>query len=298
MPVGRGLHAASHLRCGLEAALGGALARGELSVAYQPQFDLGRRSLTGAEALLRWSHPQFGDVSPETFIPIAERTGLIAPIGEWVLRRACEEAGRWHRAGRALRVAVNLSPRQLRQHDLVGVIAGALRDSDLPAECLELEITEGFAIASLDLAAEVLNEIHALGVKLALDDFGTGYSNASYLHRFALDRLKIDRSFVRDMASPAGREAILATVALAHGLRLEVVAEGVETEPQHALLARMGCAQGQGFLYGHAVAAASFRALIEPAAARSRSARVPGIAPVNLRLSRLGAQRRDPIMGV
>ena len=135
-------------------------------------------------------------MSPATFIPIAEETGLIVPIGEWALRRACEEAAGWQRAGRKLSVGVNLSPRQFRQHALVETVASALRDSGLPAELLELEITEGTAMSSRDLAVGILGELHALDVKLSVDDFGRGYSSLSYLHRFPLDRLKIDRSFV------------------------------------------------------------------------------------------------------
>ncbi|HYH43853.1 MAG TPA: EAL domain-containing protein [Burkholderiales bacterium] len=259
-----GMHALpTPAQLGIEGALRGALAAGELEVHYQPKVDLKRRVITGAEALLRWTHAELGAVSPATFIPIAEDSGLIVPIGAWVLGEACAQAARWHRSGHAIGVSVNLSPRQFRQNDLVAMVAATLRASGLPAEYLELEITEGTAMATPELAVRVMQELHALGVKLSVDDFGTGYSSLSYLHRFPLDRLKIDRSFVLDMCTQTSSEAIIAaTIALAHSLRLEVVAEGVETEMQHAQLTKMGCDQGQGYLYSRAVAPDAFQALL------------------------------------
>jgi len=250
-------------------ALARALDNGELSLVYQPKLDLGSRCIVGAEALLRWSNPRLGNVSPATFIPIAEETGLIAEIGEWALRRACEDAASWQRAGR-VGVAVNLSPLQFGRNDLAATVAVALRRSGLPARLLELEITEGTAMSSPELAVAVLEELRALGVELSVDDFGTGYSSFTYLQRFPLDRLKIDRSFVRDMCSRASSEAIIAAmITLAHGLGLGVVVEGVETERQHAQLARMGCDQGQGFLYSLPVAVEAFHALLASGAQAS-----------------------------
>jgi EAL domain-containing protein (putative c-di-GMP-specific phosphodiesterase class I) len=236
---------------GVEAALRNALRREELQVHYQPKIDFRTGKITGAEALLRWTHPELGIVSPAGFIPIAEETGLIVPIGTWVLETACRQAVAWRRAGRLATVSVNLSPRQFRQEDLTATVERALTATGLPGHCLELEITESTTMANPARAAQVMAELHALGVILSLDDFGTGYSSLSYLRQFPLDCLKIDKSFVRDICTSPGDEAIVAaTIALAHGLRLRVVAEGVETLTQHEQLSRLGCDFGQGFLYG------------------------------------------------
>ena len=251
-------------RFAIENQLRQALAKGELRVHYQPKVNLATGTITGAEALLRWTSPQLGEVSPAQFIPIAEETGLIVPIGGWVLETACAQVARWREAGRDLNVAVNLSPRQFRQKDLVGTVAIALTRSGVDAQSLELEITEGTAMANVGQTVAVLAELRELGVKLAVDDFGTGYSSLSYLKRFPLHSLKIDRSFVRDLETDPNSNAIVrATIALAHSLNLRVVAEGIETAAQRDILVENGCDDGQGYLYSPALPAEEFSLLIE-----------------------------------
>ena len=251
-------------RLNLETRLRHAMDRGELQLHYQPKLRLRDGVITGAEALLRWNSPDLGAVSPAKFIPVAEASGLIVPIGEWVLRTACAQMQSWHAQGHAIKVAVNLSPRQFRQKDLVRVVASVLQSTGLTPGALELEITEGTAMANAELAIKVLGEIHALGVKLAVDDFGTGYSSLAYLKRFPLDTLKIDRSFVIDVGCDPSSEAIMcATIALAHSLQLSVVAEGVETVPQRDFLIAAGCNEMQGFLYSPALPAKEFSILLD-----------------------------------
>jgi EAL domain-containing protein (putative c-di-GMP-specific phosphodiesterase class I) len=235
---------------GLEYDLRMALKRGELSVHYQPEHDLASRTIVGVEALLRWTHPERGSISPADFIPIAEDTGLIVPIGEWVLRTACFEMKELERrCGRRLKVAVNLSPRQLRI-DLTPVIAQALRDSGWQAGDLELEITESTMIEQPERSIAALQRLRAMGVGLSIDDFGTGYSSLSYLARLPVAKLKLDRSFVRGLPY-SERDAAIATsvVALGHGLKLQVLAEGIETEAQAQFLRGLGCQMGQGWLF-------------------------------------------------
>jgi diguanylate cyclase (GGDEF)-like protein/PAS domain S-box-containing protein len=259
----KGPRGASAGEYGIEAALRNAMALGELAVHYQPKIDLRTGAITGAEALLRWTSRDLGPVSPERFIPIAEESGLIVPIGEWVLETACAEAAAWQREGHPLHVAVNLSPRQFRQGDLPATVARVLCETGLPPQCLELEITESTAMANPMKAAHIMTELHAIGVRLSVDDFGTGYSSLSYLREFPLDCLKIDRSFVSDICTSASGDAIVrATIALAHSLQLEVVAEGVETIEQHQRLTSLGCDEGQGFLYGAAMPAVRFQGVL------------------------------------
>jgi len=251
-------------RLTLESRLRRALENGELGAHYQPKIDLLSGNVTGAEALLRWNSPELGAVSPAQFIPIAEETGLIVPIGVWILEAACAQAACWRTEGHDFNIAVNLSPRQFRQKDLVSTVAGILKRSGLEAPRLELEITEGTAMSNAEQTIAVLAELHQLGVKLAVDDFGTGYSSLSYLRRFPLHCLKIDRSFVRDAAADTDSAAIVrATIALAHSLRLKVVAEGIETEAQRALLLHAACDEGQGFLFSKPLPAEAFAALLE-----------------------------------
>ena len=236
----------------LEAMLRQALTRGEFSVVYQPQVDLAHGTLVGVEALLRWKNPELGPVSPVQFIPLAEDTGLIVPIGEWVLRQACVQAAAWRdRYGTAIPVAVNLSARQFSKKDLMSEIRKALDDSGLPAESLELEITEGSLISDPAGAGEILRGLRAMGVRTAIDDFGTGYSSLAYLKLFPLDRLKIDRAFVKDLPGSASDAAIArAVVTLGRHLGMEVLAEGVEESVQRDFLADAGCHVVQGYLYG------------------------------------------------
>ncbi|MDR2837736.1 MAG: EAL domain-containing protein [Azonexus sp.] len=241
----------------LEGLLRQALANGEFSLEYQPQVDAQSNRLLGVEALLRWQSPQLGGISPVQFIPVAEETGIIIPIGQWVLREACRQMSAWvAEFGCEMTVAVNLSGRQFRQDDLLQVVGSALNDSGLPARLLELEITEGVLIANPGNAVEVLHGLRNLGVRTAIDDFGTGYSSLTYLKIFPLDRLKIDRAFVCDLPNDERDAAISrAIVSLGRNLHLEVLAEGVETPEQRAFLAAIGCQALQGYLHGRPMTA-------------------------------------------
>jgi diguanylate cyclase (GGDEF)-like protein len=245
----------------LENALRHALSQGELELFYQPKLDASTCAVTGAEALIRWNHPQRGMIPPDAFIPVAEETGLIVPIGRWVLHEACRQARVWHdlpgMAG--LRMAVNVSARQFRDPRFLDDLRHVLAATGLDPSALELEITEGTLMSDTNVARSVLHELKALGVWLALDDFGTGYSSLGYLRRFPLDTLKVDRSFVRDVLTDEGCAAITgAVIAMAQKLKLNVVAEGVETEEQLDYLRALGCAEVQGFLFSPAVRSADF----------------------------------------
>ncbi len=249
-------------RLTLETALRHALERNQLELYYQPQYALGDGHLVGAEALLRWNHPDFGIVSPDKFIPVAEESGLILPIGEWVLRRACSDAKRWRDAGRHLgRVAVNISAVQIQRGNIVATVQQALHDTGLPAAALELEITESVIMQRPEHASRVLHRLRNLGITIAIDDFGTGYSSLSQLKRLPVDRLKIDRSFVRDVVVDSDDEAIVrAVIALAQAMRLDVIAEGVEETAQQQFLSDAGCHAVQGYLFGRPEPAKAFEA--------------------------------------
>ena len=251
-------------RLTIEEQLRHALARGELTPHYQPKVDIATGQVAGFEVLLRWNSPVLGPVSPARFIPIAEQTGLIIPIGTWVLRTACAQASRWAREhGIATRVAVNLSMRQFYQKDMLKVIADALADAGLAPQALELEITESIAMSRVDVVERLLGGIRDLGVELSIDDFGTGYSSLAYLKRFPVQRLKIDRAFVRDLGRDADSAAIVrSVVALGHGLSMRIVAEGVETGEQLALLRALGCDEYQGYLFARPMDAAAVPALL------------------------------------
>ena len=231
-----------------------ALERDELHLVYQPVIDLGWRGTTAVEALLRWRHPVHGPVSPGEFIPLAEESGLIVPIGAWVLGQACRQAVAWEADGQVLTVAVNLSARHFCHPGLVDTVAGALRDSGLDPARLHLEITESAVMDEPEAAIEVMEELKALGVGLAIDDFGTGYSSLGYLKRFPVDALKVDRSFVGGLGSNLqDRTIAAAVVGLAHSLGLTAVAEGVETDQQLEELRALGCDSAQGFLWSRPV---------------------------------------------
>jgi diguanylate cyclase (GGDEF)-like protein len=226
-----------------------ALSRDEFDVVYQPEFDLATGVQCAAEALIRWHHPVHGKIAPTHFISVAEDTGLIVPLGEWVLRRACGDAMKWPAP---LTVAVNLSPAQFRDGDIAETVADILQETGLPAHRLELEITESLLINDTEEVLDKLNRLRKLGVSIAMDDFGTGYSSLSYLARFPFNKIKIDRSFIRNMAQDPVVDAIVKTIiALGRSLGVTITAEGVETEEQAKLLREYGCPQVQGFLYGY-----------------------------------------------
>ncbi|WP_083237962.1 EAL domain-containing protein [Methyloceanibacter marginalis] len=230
-----------------------ALGREEFEVVYQPQYNLASEEQCGSEALIRWHHPVHGKIAPGHFISVAEETGLIVPIGEWVLRRACFDAVTWPEH---LTVAVNLSPAQFRDSDIAETVADILHETGLPAQRLELEITENLLINDTEEVLSKLNRLRELGVKIAMDDFGTGYSSLSYLARFPFSKIKIDRQFIRNMTrDPAMRAIVKTIIALGKSLDVTITAEGVETPEQAQMLRKFGCSQVQGFLYGHPEAA-------------------------------------------
>jgi diguanylate cyclase (GGDEF)-like protein/PAS domain S-box-containing protein len=238
-----------------------ALKNGELELHYQPQLSLPGGRVLGAEALLRWRHPKQGMISPLKFVPVAEESGLIETIGAWVIEEACRQAAAWSAPGVApLTVAVNCSARQfVAPEALLNTVKQALAASGLPPQRLELEITESLIVKDINKTQWLLDQFRTLGVKVAIDDFGTGYSSLYYLKRLPIDKLKIDQSFVRDLANDADDRAIAATViALGHTLGLRVIAEGVESAEQLRLLEQMGCDEGQGFLWGRAMPSADF----------------------------------------
>jgi EAL domain-containing protein (putative c-di-GMP-specific phosphodiesterase class I) len=220
----------------------------EFQLYYQPQYDLGTGQIVGLEALIRWNHPERGMVSPAEFIPAAEESGLIVQLGEWVLEEACRQNKAWQDAGLPpIPVSVNLSMRQFAQHGLTGNVANVLRQTSLDSRYLQLEITESMTM-DVERALQCLNELTELGVKISIDDFGTGYSSFSYLKNLPIARLKIDRSFVRDILQDPNDAAIVAAIiAMAHNLQLQVIAEGVETEDQVKFLRSHRCDEMQGF---------------------------------------------------
>lgn len=243
-----------------------ALEHNQLMVYYQPQLDLQKGSIIGAEALLRWFKPDASKeggqfISPADFIPIAEQSGLIVPIGEWVMMTACSEAKKWNDAGHDFRIAINVSGAQFYQSDLVAYTQKVLSETGLPAHKLELEVTESIFMEDVNHAIQTLQELHSLGVELAIDDFGTGYSSLSYLRQFPIDRLKIDQSFIRNALNNPDDAAIARTIVrLGHSLNLKVIAEGVETREHELFLLDEGCDEVQGFRYSRAIPDTEFSA--------------------------------------
>ena len=252
-----GMHARAVSRLQLESDLRQAIERNEFCVYYQPIVSLETGRLAGFEALVRWNHPRRGLVSPADFIPVAEETGLIVPIGEWVLNEACARVRQWQidsPSHRSLSLSVNLSARQVAQPDLLNRIKEALENSKLNSHCLKLEITESVVMENAEAAAQMFKQLRSLGVQLSIDDFGTGYSSLSYLHRFPLNYLKIDRSFVSRLTTDNDNAIVRTISTLARNLGMEVIAEGIETEEQFQQLKMLGCEYGQGYLFSRPVA--------------------------------------------
>ncbi|HYO63874.1 MAG TPA: EAL domain-containing protein [Pyrinomonadaceae bacterium] len=253
----KAMHARAINLLQLETDLRRAVEREEFFIHFQPIVDLENFKLRGFEALVRWQHPERGFVSPIDFIPVAEETGLIAQIGEWVLRESCRTMQKWQKqfpSDPPLFISVNLSGRQFAQHDLINEIAYILNETKIDPHSLKLEITESVVMENIETATEMLRQLRALGVQLSIDDFGTGYSSLSYLHRFPIDTLKIDRSFVTLMAeNNENMEIVRTIILLAQNLGMDVVVEGVETNDQLALLRKLGCENGQGYFFSRPV---------------------------------------------
>jgi diguanylate cyclase (GGDEF)-like protein/PAS domain S-box-containing protein len=240
-----------------------ALERNEFRLVYQPQVDLTDRRTRGAECLLRWNHPDLGEVSPGSFIPVAEETGLIVPIGVWVFRSVCEQLSRWGGLRSPGRISVNLSARQFRQPDLGDAIRSAVAEAGVSAAMLGVEVTESALIDDPEKASVTLSRLKDMGLAISIDDFGTGYSSLSYLKRFPIDCLKIDRTFVRDIATDPDDAAIVtAIITMAQSLKLDVVAEGVENQEQLDFLRARGCAAAQGFFFSRPLPAEAFRSML------------------------------------
>jgi diguanylate cyclase (GGDEF)-like protein len=258
------MNAKAMKRLTLENSLRRALERNEFEVYYQPVLDTNTRKIVGMEALLRWHHPELGLVQPAEFIPLAEDTGMIVPIGEWVLRTACAQSKSWQEAGFApLALAVNLSARQFQQQNLSEVVVLILQETGLNPHDLELELTESSIMKNAESAVRTLGELKALGIKIAIDDFGTGYSSLGYLKRLPIDTLKIDRSFVRDVtADPDDAALVMAIITLAHNLRLKVIAEGVDSEEQLSFLHLLRCDEWQGYLFSKPLPGEAFEELL------------------------------------
>jgi EAL domain-containing protein (putative c-di-GMP-specific phosphodiesterase class I) len=259
-------------RLALETSLRRGLERGEFLLHYQAKVDLRTGAITGVEALVRWQHPDLGMVPPAQFIPLAEETGLIVPIGKWVLQTACTQNVAWQRQGLPpVRMAVNLSARQFADEDLLEDIAAVLESTGLRPELLEVELTESMVIQNTERAGRVLGELKKMGVRLAIDDFGVGYSSLTHLKRFPIDTLKVDRSFIRDLPEDPEDKAITeAIIAMGKSLNLTVVAEGVETQEQQSFLQDHACDEMQGFLFSKPIAAEAFAELLRGRVASSK----------------------------
>jgi EAL domain-containing protein (putative c-di-GMP-specific phosphodiesterase class I) len=268
------MDAAARLRATMIAALRKALERNELSLHYQPKLSLLDDRITGVEALLRWRSGDLGDISPGVFIPIAEETGMIIEIGDWVVARACAQLARWRDAGlHDITMSINVSVAQLLRGDLIRRLCDVLAEHDIPPNQLELELTESMVMANAEQSITTLRRLKAIGVNLAIDDFGTGYSSLAYLKRLPIDALKIDKEFVGDITTDPDDEAITATViAMAHSLGLNVIAEGVERIEQVDYLREQDCDEVQGHWLAYPLPADQCLAFLRERAERRRSA--------------------------
>lgn len=256
----RSIHEQALARFSMEGALKSAIANEELTVVYQPKVDLDSDAVVGVEALVRWNHPEYGNVSPAEFIPLAEETGLILPLGRWVLLHACQQMQQWINRGMApMIMSVNCSAVQFTRSDMIGDINEAIDYSGLDPSLLEIELTESLLLQDINAGIDILRKMKNLGVQVAIDDFGTGFSSLSYLKRLPVDKLKIDQAFVKDLATDAGDVAIVsAIITLSHNLNLTVVAEGVETQQQYDILKSFACNEVQGYLVGRPMQADDF----------------------------------------
>ncbi len=269
----KAMHAVAMNLLQMETDLRRALERQEFFIQYQPIVALDTFNLRGFEALVRWQHPERGLISPMDFIPVAEDTGQILPIGQWALQEACKQMRRWHRGflyESFVFFSVNLSSKQFTQPDLLEQVKNILDETKLDPRSLKLEITESVVMENIDTATEMLKQLRALGVQLSIDDFGTGYSSLSYLHRFPIDTLKVDRSFVMRMVDNNENIEIVRTILmLAQNLGMDVVAEGVETKEQLALLRKLGCENGQGYFFSRPVSVGGAEKIISDTYAHS-----------------------------
>jgi EAL domain-containing protein (putative c-di-GMP-specific phosphodiesterase class I) len=248
----------------LENGLRRALEREEFNLVFQPQWDLASGTLIGLEALVRWDSADFGPIPPDNFIPLAESSGLIYPIGEWVLRNACTQVAAWLADGHTVpRVAVNISGHQLKRPDFLAVVDAVLQETGMPPQHLELEFTESVLMEDAGRTTEILRALKDRRIHLSIDDFGTGYSSLNYLRHFPIDRIKLDRSFVADLAgNPDGAALIEAIILMGRGLRLKVMAEGVESREQLEFLKLHGCDEAQGFFFARPLAAEALSAVL------------------------------------
>jgi EAL domain-containing protein (putative c-di-GMP-specific phosphodiesterase class I) len=258
------LNSSVNERQSIEGGLRHAIERHELKLHYQPIVSVATGAIAGVEALIRWQHPTFGFVPPARFISIAEESGLIVPIGQWVLQEACRQGNTWHQGGGPpLRLAVNISTVELRSKEFVARVAAMLAETSFDPRCLELELSETFLMQDSKATAVVLDALKALGVQIALDDFGTGYSSLSYMRRFPIDTLKIDRSFVGNITTVADDASVVcAVINMGRSLHMRVVAEGVETREQLLFLEEHSCTEAQGYHFSHPLRAAKFAKLL------------------------------------